>query len=127
MIGASGGQEFNDRLSPLTDGNLIYGGQAYDCMMMLSLAYAQAGTTDGEALYAAAVDVSRDDGGDTACSTYTECAAAIEAGESINYEGVAGPLDLDDGGDPTFGRYAIAQFQDGAVVTLDSQDIDLNF
>ncbi|MDJ0768869.1 MAG: transporter substrate-binding domain-containing protein [Ilumatobacter sp.] len=127
MIGASGGKDFNDRLSPLTDGNLIYGGQGYDCMMMLSLAFAQAGTTDGQALYEAAIAVSRDDGGDTACSTYEECVAALDAGEGINYEGVAGPLDLDDGGDPTFGRYAIAQFQDGALVTIDSQDIDLNF
>ena len=60
-------------------------------------------------------------------TTYDECIAALDAGEGINYDGVAGPIDLDEVGDPTFGRYAIAEFQDGVLVAIDSQDIDLNF
>ncbi len=127
VIGASGSAEFNARLTEITDGNLIYGGQAYDCVITLALAFAQAGSTDGEALIAAAVDVSNDDGGDTTCSTYEECITALDAGEGINYDGVAGPIDLDENGDPTFGRYAIAEFQDGVLTAVDSQDIDLNF
>ena len=99
----------------------------YDCVITLALANHQAMGVDGDALFAAILDVSRDDGGDTACSTYEECVTALDAGESINYEGVAGPIDLDDGGDPTFGRYAIAEFQEGVLVAVDSQDIDLNF
>lgn len=127
LIGASGGADFNARLTERTEGNLIYGGQVYDCVITLALAYAQAGSTDGDALIAAAIDVTNDDGGDTTCTTYADCAAALEAGEGINYDGVAGPIDLDEGGDPTFGRYAIAEFQDGVLTAVDSQDIDLNF
>ncbi|MEM9513790.1 MAG: ABC transporter substrate-binding protein [Actinomycetota bacterium] len=127
VIGASGDADFNARLTEITDGNLIYGGQAYDCVITMALAFAQAGSTDGEALVAAAVDVTNDDGGDTTCTSYEDCAAALEAGEGINYDGVAGPIDLDENGDPTFGRYAIAEFQDGVLTAIDSQDIDLNF
>lgn len=127
LIGASGGAEFNERLTAITEGNLIYGGQAYDCVITLALAFAQAGSTDGDALIAAAIEVTNNDDGDTTCTSYAECAEAIDAGEGINYDGVAGPIDLDEGGDPTFGRYAIAEFQDGVLVTIDSQDIDLNF
>ena len=127
LIGASGGQEFNTRLTERTDGNLIYGGQVYDCVITMALAFAQAGTTDGDAMIAAAIEVTNDDGGDTNCTTYAECIEALEAGDNIDYDGVAGPINLDSGGDPTFGRYAIAQFQDGVLVPIDSQDIDLNF
>lgn len=127
VIGASGSAEFNDRLGPITDGNLIYGGQAYDCVILMALGFLQAGSADGDALLAAALEVSRDDGGDTTCTTYEECAELIEAGTPVNYDGVAGPLELDDVGDPTFGRYAIAEFQDGTLVGLDSKDVDLNF
>lgn len=127
LIGASGGDEFNARLTELTDGNLIYGGQVYDCVITMALAYAQAGSTDGDDLIAAAIDVTNDDGGDTTCTTYAECIEALDAGEGINYDGVAGPIDLDENGDPTFGRYAVAEFQDGTLVPVSSQDIDLNF
>ena len=127
MVGASGSQEFNTRLAPLTDGSVLYGGQGYDCVILMALAFAQAGSTDGTALFEAALDVSRDDGGDTECTTYTDCAAAIDAGEGINYQGVAGDLELDEVGDPTLARYAVAEYQDGVLVPIDSFDIDLNF
>ncbi|NIR35129.1 MAG: amino acid ABC transporter substrate-binding protein, partial [Actinobacteria bacterium] len=42
VIGAAGGEEFNERLNErLADdqqGNLIYGGQAYDCAIVIALA-----------------------------------------------------------------------------------------
>jgi branched-chain amino acid transport system substrate-binding protein len=128
VIGASGGTEFNERLTEVTEGNLIYGGQAYDCAILLALAYAQAGTTDGDALYEAVIDVADQDSDDeVTCTSYEECAAAIADGSGINYDGAAGPLNLDDVGDPTFGRYAIAVFTDGELVVDESQDVDLGF
>lgn len=127
LIGASGGTEFNERLSELVGGNLIYGGQAYDCAIVLALAFAQAGTTDGDAMMAAITDVTNPDDGDVTCTSYEECIAAIEEGSGIDYDGAAGAIDLDDVGDPTFGRYAIAQFIDGVLTGVDSQDVDLRF
>jgi len=127
MIGAAGGQDFNERLAPLTDGSVLYGGQAYDCMMLMALAYAQTGSTDGTTIVDAVLEISRADDGDTDCTSLDECLAAIEAGEGINYDGVSGAIELDDVGDPTQARYAIAEFQDGELVPIDSIDVDLNF
>ncbi|MEZ5167685.1 MAG: ABC transporter substrate-binding protein [Acidimicrobiales bacterium] len=70
LIGASGGADFNARLTEKTDGNLIYGGQAYDCVITLALAYLQAGSADGDAMMEAVLDITNDDGDDTTCTTY---------------------------------------------------------
>ena len=61
----------------------------------------------------------------TTCTSYDECKKLLEDGENIDYDGASGPLDLDDNGDPTFGLYAVAEFEDGQIVVTGSQDIDL--
>ena len=46
---------------------------------------------------------------------YTQMADAItalQAGEDIDFEGVSGPLDLDDNGDPTLGSYETYEYDD---------------
>ncbi len=123
LIGASGSKEFNDRLGPITGGNLIYGGQSYDCVVLLALAAEAAGSTDGDAIIAAVGTLT--DGG-TECTTYADCSALIADGENIDYVGVSGPLDLNAVGDPTVGNYAIAQFQDGVLVAVGSSESHLS-
>ena len=122
VIGASGGAAFNDRLTAITEGNLIYGAQGYDCAVLLVLAAESAGSTDGPDMLEAIGEITS---GGTKCSSYEQCSALIADGEDIDYEGVSGPLELDSVGDPTFGRYAVAQFQNGALVTVESVDVDL--
>ena len=122
LIAAGGGADFNDRLGAITDGNVIYGGQAYDCMVLMALAARQAGATDGDSIIEALAMLT--DGG-TSCSGYGECAALIDAGTNIDYVGVSGPLNLDAVGDPTVGTYLIAQFQDGVLVPVSSQEVDI--
>ena len=123
LIGAAGGAEFSDRLAEITDGNVIYGGQAYDCVVVMALAALAAGSTDGTEIINQVQAVT---GGGTKCTTYEQCAGLLADGADIDYDGVSGPLDLDAVGDPTWGRYIIAQFQDGALVPIDSQDVDLD-
>jgi branched-chain amino acid transport system substrate-binding protein len=123
LIGASGGTDFNERLTERTEGNLIYGGQSYDCAIIIALAAEVAGSTDASDFASEISGVTRDG---TVCTTFEECKGLIEEGEDIDYDGVSGPLDLDDVGDPTFGRYAIAQFQEGELVPLRDQDVDLS-
>ena len=122
LIGASGSREFNERLAPITGGNLIYGGQSYDCVVLLALAAQAAGSTDGDAIIGALGTLT--DGG-TECRTYADCAALLAEGEDIDYVGVSGPLNLDDVGDPTVGNYAIAQFQNGALVAVGDRESHL--
>ncbi|HUF33886.1 MAG TPA: ABC transporter substrate-binding protein [Acidimicrobiales bacterium] len=124
VIGAAGGAEFNERLAgDVSAGNYIYAGQVYDCAIIIALAAEISGSTDGAEFMDAVFDITR---GGTECETFEECKQLIEDGEEdINYNGASGPLELDDNGDPTVGRYAIGQFQDGELVIIDDQDVDV--
>ena len=122
VIAAAGGTEFSARLSEFTGNNLSYGGQAYDCVMVMALASLAAGSTSGPDIIAQVQNVTS---GGTKCYDYAECAGLLADGADIDYEGVSGPLDLDDVGDPTWGRYVIAQYQGGELTPIDSQDVDV--
>ena len=119
---AGGGDEFSERLIGRTGGDVAYGGQAYDCVVVLALATLAAGSTDGPAIIGQVQSVTR---GGQKCFSYAECAGLIAEGTDIDYDGVSGPLELDDVGDPTFGRYIIAEFIDGELTVTGSQDVDL--
>jgi branched-chain amino acid transport system substrate-binding protein len=37
----------------------------------------------------------------TKCTTFEECKALLDDGEDIDYDGLSGPIELSDKGDPT--------------------------
>ena len=126
VIGAAGGQEFNERLNEAMpaeeEGNLIYGGQAYDCAIVIALAAVAADSTDPSVFVDEIENVT---GEGTECTSFEECKGLLESGEDIDYQGASGPLDIQ-GTDPTFGRYAVGQFQDdGSLEIVGDQDVDL--
>ena len=125
VIGASGGAEFNERLNErmgeADQGNVIYGGQAYDCAVIVALAAMAADSAD-PAVFNDELEGVTQDG--TECTSFAECADLLEAGEDIDYVGASGPINLERP-DPTFGRYAIGQFQGGDLVIVGDQDVDL--
>ncbi len=128
VIGAAGGADFNERLNErLPDdqqGNLIYGGQAYDCTIAVALAAVAADSADPVDFNDTFNEVVGGEG--TECSSYEECVGLLRDGEQVNYQGASGPLE-NEGTDPTFGRYAIGQFQaDGSLEIVGDQDIDLS-
>ena len=119
---AGGGDVFSERLIARTGGDVAYGGQAYDCVVVLALAALAAGSNEGPAIIGQVQTITR---GGQKCFSYAECAGLIAEGADIDYDGVSGPLELDDVGDPTFGRYIIAEFIDGELTVTGSQDVDL--
>ncbi len=121
-VTAGGGDEFSERLVDRTGGDVAYGGQAYDCVVVLALAALAAGSTAGPDVIDQVQAVTR---GGQKCFSYAECAGLVAEGADIDYDGVSGPLELDDVGDPTFGRYIIAEFIDGELTVTGSQDVDL--
>ncbi len=123
LFSAAGGEEFSSRVAQETGNKVSFGGQSYDCVVVLVLAWLAASSTDGPAIMAEVQGITRDG---TKCYNYEECAALIADGVDIDYDGVSGPLELDNVGDPTWGRYIIAEFQDGVLVPIDSQDVDLS-
>jgi ABC-type branched-subunit amino acid transport system substrate-binding protein len=128
LIGASGGQQFNDRLNadlPADEqGNLIYGGQSYDCVVVLALAAQQAGSVEGQAVIDAVFTVTNEG---TECPTFADCKALIDQGMDIQYRGslASGFLNLDELGDPLAGRYSIAVLGDGTLDVIGEQDVIL--
>jgi ABC-type branched-subunit amino acid transport system substrate-binding protein len=125
VIGASGGEEFNERLNErmgdADQGNVIYGGQAYDCAIVIALAAVAADSAD-PADFNDEIEGVTSEG--TECTSFQECVELLENGEDIDYVGASGPLNLERP-DPTFGRYAIGEFQGGDLVIVGDEDVDL--
>jgi ABC-type branched-subunit amino acid transport system substrate-binding protein len=103
--------DFNKRLdevwAPKKLKDYTYGAQSYDAMMLIALAAEAAGDDDGLALSKEIINVSRDG---TACSEYAECLDLLKNGEDINYEGVSGPVDLNDTGSVSKATIGIQQY-----------------
>lgn len=131
VIGAAGSNEFNQRLSDAGTNDFIYGGQAYDCTILLALWAALEGTDDSSQWDPANLTGLTQDG--EVCTTFADCLALIEAGTDIDYDGASGPLNLEPGnpggdgtaGEPTISTYAVAQFQNGELTPVSSTEVDL--
>jgi ABC-type branched-subunit amino acid transport system substrate-binding protein len=122
VIGASGGEEFNERIAEATDNNFIYGGQTYDCTVIIALAAEAAGSTDPSEFVDEMVPVTKEG---TECTTFEECKGLLEDGEDIDYQGASGAVDFTDAGDPTQTRYNIAQFTEGTLEVVETVDVDV--
>ncbi|MDQ3932600.1 MAG: ABC transporter substrate-binding protein [Actinomycetota bacterium] len=127
VFAASGGRQFNERLNqvlpPNEQGNFIYGGQSYDCAVLIALAAEAARSADPAVFMPRMMDVSREG---RPCSSFQECKTLLGQGADIDYQGVSGPVDFDEVGDPTFGRIAIAKFQNGGqLATIAEREVNL--
>ena len=98
---------------------LPYVREIYDAVYLVALAAEKAGSTDSTAIRDALRDVANAPGDvvDPGTDGYKAGVALIAAGTDINYEGAAGPVDLDKNGDVLIG--AIEQWHvDAAAQTL---------
>ncbi len=78
-----------------------YAPESYDAAILIALAAIAAGDDSGESISANLVAVSKEG---TKCTTFEECAGLLEDGEDIDYDGVSGPVEFSDAGDPTAGH-----------------------
>jgi ABC-type branched-subunit amino acid transport system substrate-binding protein len=86
--------------------------QNFDAVMLCFLAATAAGSSDGPDIQAALGDVSAPPGDKY---TYLELADAIRAlqdGQDIDFDGVTGPIDFDENGDPTTATYEVWTYGD---------------
>ncbi|GDX31545.1 branched-chain amino acid ABC transporter substrate-binding protein [Actinomycetes bacterium] len=90
----------------LTD--FTYGSQSYDAAILVALAANIAGCADGISIAAALADTAGNGG--EACTTYADCLALIQAGKDIDFNGVTGPLDFNQYGDPASATISINQY-----------------
>ena len=103
---------FNKRLadqdSNVTD--FAYGAQTFDAVTLVALAAEYAGCADAAAIAAALPQVANADAGGESCATYADCLEIIKAGGQPNYDGVSGPLDFNEFGDPKASTISVVEF-----------------
>lgn len=87
--------------------DFAYSGESYDAAIVIALAAIAAGDDDGVAVGAQINDVTR--GGDK-CTTFAGCAAILADGGDIDYDGVSGPLEFIDAGEPSEASILIKEF-----------------
>ncbi len=97
--------------------NLIFSSHSYDAMVIVALAALAADSTDASVFRNEINDVTR---GGTRCITFVACADLIAGGENIDYDGISGPLEFVDAGEPASGIYEVLRFEaDGTRSTID--------
>ena len=106
--------EFNPELV-----DFLFSPNAYDCVNVMALAATVAGSTASASVRDEMIAVTR---GDNACTTFVECVAFVEAGESIAYQSAVGlPLNLmevrEGGGEPSLAFVETYSWENGAYVS----------
>jgi branched-chain amino acid transport system substrate-binding protein len=79
-----------------------YASYSYDCANLIALAGLSARSDQPSQIAKAVVDVSRSG---TNCSGFKECAALLADSRNIDYVGASGPVDLNEKGDVSVGRF----------------------
>ena len=88
--------------------DFTYGPESYDATVMSALAATAAKSDAGEAIASKLVDISE---GGTKCTDYKSCVDLLNKGEDIDYDGVSGPVDLNDTGSPSKATIGIFQYK----------------
>ncbi|MFZ8821855.1 MAG: amino acid ABC transporter substrate-binding protein, partial [Ilumatobacteraceae bacterium] len=98
--------------------DFAYSGESYDAAIVIALAAIAAGDDDGVAVGAQINDVTR---GGEKCTTFAGCAAILADGGDIDYDGVSGPLEFIDAGEPSEASILIKEFNaSGELVVVDT-------
>ncbi len=87
--------------------DFTYGPESYDATIMSALAAEQAKNDSGEAIAAELIKISRDG---EECTTFADCVKLIKDGTDIDYNGVSGPVDLNDTGSPSKATIGIFEY-----------------
>jgi branched-chain amino acid transport system substrate-binding protein len=98
--------------SEFGDSPTVWSAYAYDAVTVSAIAVEAAGEFSSEAIAEVVRDVTRPEG--ETVYTFSDAKAILEDGGSpadINYEGVSGPVDLDENGDPP-GFYQVYEVND---------------
>lgn len=110
LPGAAATSEFQGELltvnPELTD--FSYAPESYDAVNLIALGMEAAKSCDGAAIAAALIDVSKD--GEN-CADFASCKALLDAGTNINYEGVSGPVEFADNGDPSIATMGVYEYE----------------
>jgi ABC-type branched-subunit amino acid transport system substrate-binding protein len=109
LPGSKPSDDLKTRLATI-DPNLkdySYAGEAYDAVMLVALAAEAAKSDSGKAIAAQMVKVSS---GGTKCTTFAACIEMAKSGKDFDYDGLSGPIEFDENGNPTVASMGIYQY-----------------
>jgi ABC-type branched-subunit amino acid transport system substrate-binding protein len=93
--------------------------QNFDAVMMCMLGATAAGSADGPDIQEALRDVSGPPGDKFNFLSLADAIRALQEGQDIDFDGVTGPIDWDENGDPTAATYEVWTYgEDGALETM---------
>jgi ABC-type branched-subunit amino acid transport system substrate-binding protein len=101
-------------LSPNNRGT--FDAQNFDAVMLCVLAAVAAGSDQGSDIREEIQNVASSPGTEYDYTQLADAITALQDGEEINFQGVSGPIDLDDAGDPIIATYEVFNYQDGELV-----------
>jgi ABC-type branched-subunit amino acid transport system substrate-binding protein len=110
--------DFRDRLLGI-DPELIdfsYSAESYDAVVIAALAAIAGGSDDGVTVGANMNDVTR---GGEKCTTFADCVALLDGGADIDYDGVSGPLEFIDQGEPSQASILILEFDETGTLQVE--------
>jgi ABC-type branched-subunit amino acid transport system substrate-binding protein len=109
LPGVASGEELKTQLKAVDPKlkDYAYAPESYDATVLVALAAVAAGDDSGEAIASKMIEVSK---GGEKCTTFKDCAALLADKKDIDYDGVSGPVEFNDAGDPSEASIGIYQF-----------------
>ncbi|TDD21813.1 ABC transporter substrate-binding protein [Nonomuraea diastatica] len=89
--------------------DFTYAPESYDAANLIALAAEAAKSDAGADIAAKLAEVSK---GGEKCKNFKECVDLLKAGKDIDYDGVSGPVEFNDAGDPAVATIGIYQYGD---------------
>ncbi len=113
--------DFQKQLLALTPGlkDMTFAAETYDAVMLAALAATAADDDAGSSIAARLMSVSGGSGGGddgdkatagTPCTGYPDCSELLARKQSIDYDGISGPINFDQNGDITAANYVIYSY-----------------
>ncbi len=109
LEGASSDAEFQVRVKSADPAvsDFRYAAEAYDATILAALAAIVAGDDSGRSVASALRTVSSSG---IKCMSFGECREVLKTRTDIDYDGVSGPISLDDNGDPRSAPYGVYKY-----------------
>lgn len=97
-----------------------YAGESYDATVIIALAAIAAQSVEPRDIADNINDVTRNG---TKCTTFAECRDLLEQGEDIDYDGLSGPLEFSDAGEPSVATIGIYEYgADNTYTNIDYRE-----
>ncbi|MBH0116366.1 ABC transporter substrate-binding protein [Salinibacterium sp. NG253] len=111
--------DFTDRLLEINPSlkDFSYAAESYDAVILASLAALASQKISGEAISSKLQEVSGGSGDGEVATTFADAAKIVLDGRTVDYDGVSGPITLNDNGDPQGAIIGIYQYGSDNVYT----------